>query len=193
MWHIDEKTKLLSQRITMNDSTILVFTSRSIEQMQDQGGSQAWVLDPRRARGCGYLVCAWNPTGEYAKNTPDRQHREGFLIAPITSVDPTPEEPGRYIIRFSEFARISIPNAWPLRQRNPVTYTTLHDLGINLEELSFAAAEPQPAPLTAPVTATGAAPSPNGVATPLTFTAAKKGLATHYGVEPDAIEIVIRG
>lgn len=177
----------------MNDSAILVFTSRSVEQMQDQGGSQAWVLDPKRARGCGYLVCSWNPTGQYATNTQSRKHREGFLVAPIASVDPTPEEPGRYIIRFSECARISVPDAWPLRQRNPVTYTTLHDLGIDVAELTFEPSErqqPQPAPPRAPV---AAAMSSNGVVAPLTISAAKRGLAVHYGVEADAIEILIRG
>ena len=39
----------------------------------------------------------------------------------------------------------------------------------------------------------GSATSSDGVAAPLTIAAAKRGLAVHYGVEPDAIEIVIRG
>ena len=160
--------------------------------MQDEGGSQAWVLDPKRARSSGYLVCSWNPTGEYAENTPSREHREAYLVAPISSVDPTPDEPGRYIIRFREFARVNVKNAWPHRQRNPVTYTTLHDLGIEVEDLTFEPSEPQPQPAPSKAPAV-AATSSNGVAAPLTIAAAKRGLAVHYGVEPDAIEIIIRG
>jgi hypothetical protein len=171
----------------MNDNCILVLTSRSIEQMQDQGGSKAWVLDPRRARSCGYLVCAWNPTGDYAENTTDREHREAYLIAPISSVEPAPDEPGRYLIRFRDFARISIKGVWPHRQRNPVTYTTLSKLGINVDEVRFEVAQSPPSASKVP------AAEPASVTRPLTIAAAKLGLAAHYGVEPGAIEIVIRG
>jgi hypothetical protein len=180
----------------MNDNCILVFTSRSIEQMLAQGGSQAWVLDARRARRHRYVVCAWNSTGAYAKNSGERQHGEAYVVAPITSVESAgrPKESHRYIIRFGEFAHVSVPNAWPHGQRNPVFYTTLHDLGIDPDSLKFVNVPIEPAPpVAAPAGRPATAPPPNGEASPLTIVAAKRGLAAHYGVATDAIEIIIRG
>lgn len=175
----------------MNDAAILVLTSRSVRRLQDEGGSRAWKLDPKRARKHGYLVCAWNSGGEYANNRTDRQHGEAYLVAPITTVDPTPEEPGRYIIRFSEFACINEVNAWPHGRRNPVTYTTLGALGIDVDDLSFKSSQPQLPAST--VGGVGVSQPADPIAMPLTMDAAKRGLALHYGVRPDAIEIVIRG
>jgi hypothetical protein len=173
----------------MNEKCILVLTSRPIEELE-RFGSRAWVLDPIRARSCGYLVCAWNAYGEYAQTTTTRQHREAFLVAPISAIEPTPDEPGRYAIRFREFARYSKLDAWPAGRRNPVAYSTLHDLGIEIASLTFA-----------PVTAIGSqaenhasdGPSSASSMAPLTITAAKRGLAVQFGVDPSAIEITIRG
>jgi hypothetical protein len=179
----------------MNDSCILVFTSRSVEQLTAQGGSQAWVLDPKRARGHRYVVCAWNSTGEYVQNSGARQHGEAYLVAPITSIEPAapPEEANRYIIRFSSFARVAIPNVWPHGQRNPVFYTTLHDLGIDPDALDFTEAPPSVVPDHSRESLLALPPAPSGAVHALTIAAAKVGLAAHYGVAPDAIEIVIRG
>src|ERR1700681_470779 len=125
-----------------NDGCILVFTSRSVRQMRSQGGSQAWVLDPKRARRQPYLVTAWNSLGEHVRTTGGRHHGQAFLVAPITGIEraATPlGAPRRYVIQFEKYKRIEVPDVWPHGQRNPVFYTTLHDLGINLEELEFAA------------------------------------------------------
>jgi hypothetical protein len=174
----------------MNDTCIVVFTSRSAEQMLSEGGSQSWVLDPKRARRCAYVVCAWNSSGEFAGLRAGRQHGEAYLVAPITSIEPVQahERSPRFCIRFKEVALINIPNAWG-GQRNPVFYTTLKDLGINVEDLTFeAVASVMPGEATISPHA-----SLNGAVAPLTIAAAKRGLAVCYGVEPEAIEIVIRG
>jgi len=62
--------------------------------MLGHGGSQSWILNLRRARDCKYVVCAWNPRGEYAKPNVKLRHGEAYLVAPIASIDPArPPEP----------------------------------------------------------------------------------------------------
>jgi hypothetical protein len=161
--------------------------------MQQHGGSRAWVLNPKRARGCSYVVCAWNPAGEHAEGSGGRQHGVAYLVAPIASIEPAPppEDPKRFIIRFNMFAEISKTNAWN-HQRNPVFYTTLQDLGIDLNELTFSAMPTQAAPSTSRIPDAAFTRS-DGIVAPLTIAAAKRGLAAHYGIDPTGIEIIIRG
>ncbi len=120
----------------MNETCIVTFTSRSVSDMLADGGSKAWVLDPKRASESRYLVCAWNARGPLRADTAGKLgHGEGFLVAPITAIEPVP--PNRFIIRFREFARIGVPKVWSGHQ-NPVWYVTLAELGIHLDELTFA-------------------------------------------------------
>lgn len=170
------------------ENTLLVFTSQTIERMTRQGGSTAWVVDAKRVRACQYIVCSWNAVGDGADTSEGHQHREAFLIAPITSVEPSSKYAGRSDIRFTEFKRISIPEAWP-KTRNPVTYTSLADLGIDPDALTFEPVNESNAPelldsSSAPTHADGG---------PLAISAAKPRLAAYYDVPIDAIEIVIRG
>lgn len=120
----------------MNDSAIMVFTSRNVDRMVAEGGSQRWVLDPERARMCDYIVCAWNESGQFARHGERMRHGEAFLVGKITTVELSPEGEGRYIVRFSEIARVSVPNAWK-GMRNPITYCRLSDLGIDPGKLHF--------------------------------------------------------
>lgn len=168
----------------MGDSCILVFTSRTIERMATEGVSQAWVHDPKRARPYPYLVCAWNPAGPFAESR--RSHGEAFLVAQISSVEPAPEAPDRYVLRFSKFARISVPNLWT-GKRNPVYYTSLEELGINPDTLPFDAVSSAAGSIAPQRNA-----EPSNLA-PLAISAAKPRLAAYYGVPIEAIEIVIRG
>jgi len=156
-----------------------------------EGGSQAWALDPAHARRCSYVVCTWNESGEFAKVN-GLEHRQAFLVAPITAVEPARENPGRYILRFTEFTRINVPNVWH-GQRNPVSYTTLEDLGIDptgpgaVSETTASVVPPAEMPrLTGSLSATHEA-------FPLAIRAAKPRLAAYYEVPVEAIEIVIRG
>jgi hypothetical protein len=188
---MDDLSKKRWQRA--EDKCLLLFTSRNVDQMLRDGGSQAWVLNFQRARECRYLVCAWNPRGDYAQPNVNLGHGEAFLIAPISSIElAAPSEPaGRYIVRFTEYAAPRERKlAWN-GQRNPVAYTTLTQLGFDSTALVFA-----------PVTAqhengTKSSGDPRRVSEsdvePLTIALAKRGLALHYGVKPDAIEIIIRG
>ena len=158
--------------------------------MERDGGSRAWVLNPVRARTCAYLVCAWNAYGEHAESTAARGHREAFLVAPISGIERDADEPERFIVRFNEFSRYSKPNAWPLPRRNPVSYTTLGDLEIDVSRLTFSPIASSGG--TAATPAMKGSPG-EGALLPLTIAAAKRGLALQFGVDPDAVEITIRG
>lgn len=172
-------------RLPKGDSALMVFTSQSPQKMLGRGVSAAWKLDGARARQCRYLVCTWNSGGEWAQPDTGLSHGEGFLVALISAIEPAPlsEGPGRWNIRFREFARISRPELWN-RNRNPVAYTSLHELGINPNDLRFEALPEIP---------TEAAPAAAASPAALTIVQAKEALAATYGVLPQSVEITIRG
>jgi hypothetical protein len=113
------------------------------------------------------------------------------MVGRIRDVVRSPERPERYLVKFSEYARIDYPNAWP-GLRNPVRYATLEDFGI-----------PSPDTLTwRPMPDNDSAVEPTPMAAPpdedregfgpLTIAEAKAGLALGLGVPEGAIEITIR-
>jgi hypothetical protein len=92
----------------------------------------------------------------------------------------------RWIIKIGEYALVDYPEKWG-EWRNPVKYTTLEELGIDLKKLKF---KPMPTPtrvLTPP------APPDRSKTGALTIAEAKAGLALQFGVSPEAIEILIKG
>lgn len=115
------------------NTAIAVFTFKGKDHILDDGGTSAWVLHPRRAAEFRYAVCT-------------RSHREGFegpepkgsafLVGKISGIVNAPNDPGRFLIRFSEYAEVAIPEVWQ-GWRNPVRYTTLEDLGIAVDDLEF--------------------------------------------------------
>jgi len=182
----------VSKGVTMDnrEDTIVVFTARSPERIIREGGSQAWVLNPARAKQCTWLVCTQNrhnPDHEFSDAT--EPHGSGFLVGKISAVRKSSEDDSddRWLIAISAYARISCPNLWD-HGRNPVRYTSLEELGISLDGVEF---EPMPARSEVPAPpAPHAAPSSP---TMLTITEAKKALAATFGIEPEAVEITIRG
>jgi len=165
--------------------TLIVFTARSPERIIREGGSQAWLLNPARAKLCAWLVCTQNrhnPDHEFSDAT--EPHGCGFLLGRISGVRPSEEDEGRWLISISEFARINYPDLWD-HGRNPVRYTSLGELGISLDGVQFqpmpTSAEPRP-----PVGSQRVPPT-------LTIAEAKRALAASFGVKPEAIEITIRG
>jgi hypothetical protein len=106
-------------------------------------------------------------------------------VGKIRDVVSAPNSEGRYLIQFSEYAQVNIPDAWK-GDRNPVKYTSLEEIGIDPTSLKW---EPMPAPVEP---ATSGVIAPTAVA-PLTMADAKNGLALTFGVPPEAIEITIRG
>lgn len=175
----------------MSDLTIVVFTARGFAQILSEGGSQAWALDAQRARKCAYLVCTQNRHHNYDWARSEAPHGAAFLIGKIESVEPSPltEEP-RWLVRISEYARIDIPDAWD-GGRNPVRYLkSIKELGIDPATLHF---EPMPEQPEDDQQANAAPHAEGGGVRPLTIAEAKKGLAAHFGVGIDAVEITIRG
>jgi hypothetical protein len=173
-------------KMPKREDAVVVFTARSPERLVREGGSQAWVLNPSRAKRCDWLVCTQNRHNpDYDFSDATEPHGSGFLLGKISSVRPSAEdhEGGRWIIEISEFARIDYPNLWD-HGRNPVRYSSLEELGITLEGIDLK-------PVTQPnrgVEEASAQAAPSG----LTIPEAKKALAATLGVRPEAIEITIR-
>lgn len=88
----------------------------------------------------------------------------------------------RWILVFSEYAEINIPEVWP-GYRNPVFYTDLEALNINVDTLEF---KPMPVPKAISL------PAPLKTARALSIAEAKEGLAMTFGVDPSSIEITVR-
>ena len=170
------------------ENTIVVFTARSPERIEREEGSQAWVLNPARAKLCKWLVCTQNrhnPDHEFSDAT--EAHGCGFLLGKISGVMES-EEGGsqkRWRIKISELARIDKPDLWDHR-RNPVRYTSLEELGISLDRLEWKAVSP------GSQTARQSEPCQTAPTT-LTIAEARKALAATFGVKPEAVEITIRG
>lgn len=175
----------------IKNSAISVFTARGIEMILADGGSQAWVLDAKRARGCEYVVCVQNCGKADDWGHVSAPHHTAFLVGRLKDVVHSEREDcdNRWLLTFSEYAEVDIADAWP-GYRNPVFYTDLEHFGIDLDTLQF-----HPMPLVQeqePVLAqkTGAASAHDG---PLTIAQAKRGLAITFGVEPADIDITVRG
>jgi hypothetical protein len=164
---------------------IVVLTSETVKHIESHRGTGNWVLSPKKAATCKYVVCcrkvAWNNKKEGI------DPRAAFLVGLIAGlrkeVDSENERnQPRYLIELSEYATFMREQVWK-EGRNPVSYKTLKALGIDLRGLKF---EPMPVPVAFDnVAGSGDAP--------MTIAAAKKALAASLGVSPDDIEITIRG
>ena len=169
------------------EDTIVVFTARSPERIIREGGSQAWVLNPARAKQAKWLVCTQNrhhPDHEFSDAT--EPHGTAFLIGKISGIVPSQEDPDRWMIEINEFARISMPSIW--HGRNPVRYT--HLLEVVFTDIRGLRFQPMPQREAAkPVEQSAQPASPHA----LTIAEAKKALALTFGVKPEAVEITIRG
>lgn len=164
---------------------IVVLTSETVEHILSHGGTGDWVLSPKKAATCKYVICcrkpAWNNRKEGIAD------RTAFLIGIVVGLHKQPDSENtrnqpRFLIELAEYTTFERADVWK-KGRNPVSYQTLKALGIDLRGLKF---KPMPAP----------APSmksegPGGA--PMTIAEAKKALAATFGVRPDDVEITIRG
>jgi hypothetical protein len=173
---------------------VVVFTAKSVERILNEGGTSSWRLDRNHARQCTYAVCTRNSNADWVEGL--EEHHSAFLIGKIREVvpcTPTPENnessEKRYLIQFSEFARVKLPNIWK-GDRNPVKYTSVESLGIDPSCLKW---EPMPEFIAGAAAKKQANKSGKPGIQPLTMAEAKKGLALMFNVAPEAIEITIRG
>lgn len=127
----------------MTNSALVVFTYRSKPTLLAERGSQAWALNPSNARRCTYLVCTRNRY--FAYTSPEEQaaareeHGAAFMVCKISTVEPSPERPERYIVRFDEYAVLDEPEFWS-GARNPVWYVEdIASLGIDPTKLEWLA------------------------------------------------------
>jgi hypothetical protein len=164
---------------------IVVLTSETVETILNQGGTGNWVLSPKKAGTCKYVVCCRKPAWSNKKE--GIAHRTAFLIGLIVDLHKKPDSENdrnqpRFLIKLSEYATFERADAWK-QGRNPVSYKTLKALGIDLRGLKF-----KPMPVPAPSAKSGGTGS-----APMTIADAKKALAASFGVNPDDVEITIRG
>src|SRR5258707_14608920 len=162
------------------------FTANSRDEILEVGGSASWVVAEKQARRREFLVCIRNARAvEFHDHEP---HGTAFLVGRISGLKAHGyDKKGmkRWIIEVSEYAVVDYREAWG-EWRNPVKYTTLEELGIELKKLKF---KPMPTPtkvLTAPP------PPDRSKAGALTIAEAKAGLPLQFGETQDAIEIVIK-
>ena len=169
---------------------LVVFTFRSVARLLAEGGSQSWALNQANARRCSYIVCTRNRHQEDAAQ--EEEHGAAFLVGKISGVEPSKEDPARFIVRFDRYALLDPqPIVWP-GARNPVWYVD-DFANIKIDE---AALEWLPMPNTVAATGAGEAACSDASALQadrLTIAQAKAGLAATFGVSPDQIEITIRG
>lgn len=174
----------------MSDEVAAVFTAKSVERILREGGTSSWRLDRNHARQCAFTVCTRNANADWVEGP--EAHHSAFLVGKVRDVvpSPDPEFEDRYLIQFSEYARVNIPDAWK-GDRNPIKYAaSLKDLGIDSSTLKW---EPMPESVASPEPRSQVAPIKGTDVAPLTMLEAKKGLALTFGVPPQAIEITIRG
>ena len=115
------------------ENTVKVFTGKSLETMESEGGCAYWKLNKERAARCKYLVAVRNSHAEWSEE--DVEHGTAFLVGKISGISIEPTD-NRCIIEMSEIAEINIPNSWD-GSRNPVAYTSLEDLGIPPDDLDW--------------------------------------------------------
>lgn len=160
--------------------------AKSVDRILHEGGTSSWRLDRNHARKCVYAVCTRNANADWVEGQED--HHSAFLVGKVRDVVLSPEHEGRYLIEFSEYARVNIADVWK-GDRNPVKYAAIEDLGIDPSKLKW---EPMPVRAEVAARASREGKKANGIGG-LTMAEAKKGLALTFGVSPDAIEITVRG
>jgi hypothetical protein len=168
---------------------LVVLTARGPDRLLADKGSQAWRLNPFNASRFQYCVCVQNRhNGNWGGA--DQEHHHAFFVGRIGSVVPSRERAGRYLVEFTEYARIDWPNAWP-GLRNPVRYGTLEEFGItDPDALTWRHMPAIPAPLSS--SGDEAQDEDQDGPGPLTIAEAKAGLALGLGVPETAIEITVR-
>ena len=178
----------------MSEEVTVVFTAKSVERILREGGTSSWRLDRNHARQCAFVVCARNAYADWVEGA--EAHHSAFLVGKVRDVVPcaaTPEnesEKNRYLIQFSEFARVNVADVWK-GDRNPVRYVPVEELGIDLSSLKWEAM-PGHENASEPAGQVASLKKASGVQ-PLTMAEAKKGLALTFNVAPEAVEITIRG
>lgn len=171
----------------MTDEVVVVFTAKSVERILAEGGTSSWRLDRNHARQCDYAVCTRNAHADWVEG--NEPHHTAFMVGKVKDVVPSGDN-GRHLMQFSEYAIVNVPDAWN-GGRNPVSYSSMADLGIDPSQLDW---QPMPeGPSGSERLPTAPLGPSDSTSRGLTMAEAKAGLALTFGVRPEAIEITIRG
>lgn len=160
--------------MTMNQSEVVrVFTSSSLEEILEDGGTGWWKINEFHVTKCKYAICIQNNNGprkSIGKQGTYADQNTGFIIGQISKIVKD-DESKRKLMCFNRYAQIEIKNM-KLDNRNPVSYMNFADLKINIDELVFQ-------------------DIPNKKIAPLTIDEAKQGLSLQYGIDCSQIKIEI--
>jgi hypothetical protein len=164
------------------NNAIRVFTFHSVEQTLVCGGAGDWKVVPERAARCEYAILARNARDLRLPPGANEAHRSVFMVGKISGVVPAPDRPGRYVLRFSEYALVNVPEACGL-PRNPVQYCNFESmLGIDPATLNW-----QPMPAGEPPIEPAATPDLASL-----IRQAKAIVASYPGVQLGMVDINIR-
>jgi hypothetical protein len=174
-----------------------VFTNKSKDLILETGGSASWVLAEKTAKILDYCVCCRNPDRSRDDDSGDRPERrnEAFLVGKVSGVEFVERlnDRNRYLIKFSEYAEVSIPDFRSGSLRNPVVFGSRESCrirGLDIDALKF---KPMPEP-TKRYTGHGLKAieiGSNISEAGLSVEQAKDGLAARYKVPVSAIQIII--
>jgi hypothetical protein len=183
---------------------LVVFTRKKKEFLIEQGATAAWWLTPAKVRQMKYVICTRNNVGDASDPHPGpgpEPRGSAFLVGRISNVEYmyTDKRRERFRVHFDAYAEVSVPSFWD-GSRNPVRYMEVSEVeqrGINFDTLDFipvtpgAQSEYSARERTADEVKPGE-PRPKVMPTALTLSQAKAGLATHFNVPIESIEIIIR-
>ncbi|MFL6725061.1 MAG: hypothetical protein ACJ8FS_00935 [Sphingomicrobium sp.] len=175
--------------ITENPVGVLVvFTAKTVQQMLELGGSQSWVINPQSMRNVEYVVCTRNSDHRWDDECGPRPepHNSAFMVGKVSGLKKVDRQNDRdrYLIQFSEYALVNVPNFRTGSKRNPVSYSDVlqckDELGLDVEALNF-----RPMPPASRETS----PAKKG----LSISEAKEGLAVFFSVPVESVQITISG
>ncbi len=114
---------------------LMVFTSKSLATMKQEGGSGNWAANRERLRHAKWIVATRNEKSSWTQG--DEGHGSAFLIGRVSGIKQAPgPEQNRFVVAFNRYAELNVPNAWT-GSRNPVAYTDLETLGIDPDKLTW--------------------------------------------------------
>lgn len=171
---------------------LMVFTSKSVDEILETGGTGHWNLTPARVAGMEFAVCTYCDTPDPTKKrnvVSGLSRGAAFMVGRISGLRQSKTENGRqrYVVEFSEYAILDQPKVWD-GSRNPVRYVEreyLAQSGVNFGELEF---KPMPISSDGRTDQPAAADHDDEA---LTIDQAKAGLAKQFGVPVEQIQIVI--
>lgn len=157
----------------------MVFTSKSLETMRQEGGSGNWAANKDRLRHAKWIVATRNEKSNWAQGA--EAHGSAFLIGRVSGIKPAPApEQNRFVVSFDRYADLNIPNAWT-GSRNPVTYTDLATLGLDPDALSWKEFQAHPSS-----DSEGSPKEPS-----LVIDRARTMIAEAFSISPEAVKITV--